>query len=506
MQAMADQSDKSGNGRGSASVKGAAIWAAASQYCLFAVQFVTSVIISRFFLLPEEVGLFSVALAVAMVLSIIQDFGLTRYLGRHPTADEKTVRSCTAVAILFAAALVIIILSLAWPVASFYDDPRLAPILMLIGLSYIFVPGSIVPIALLNRRLDFKKTFAINFSGAAANSAVSLSLAALGFSAESLAWAAIAQTAARALAAQIARPTPISWPPRIHNARDIFGFGSISTVLYFVGGIGVRTPDMIVGRILGMTATGLFSRGSALVIQLHTLVAGAVGAIYYPTFARLRDEGQHLGPYYERVVAAHGAVVWPAMVLLAVLAEPIILLLYGENWVGAAPLLTWMALAECFFVAVPLQMDLPILLGRIRRLLAINIIDTVFAVATLIIGASIGLLEAAASRIVYGAAWFCLYVFWMQRLVGFSWNTVLRTYLMSALAAGLTAAPAIWAVTAWRTPATLGFTGLVAVGIGSGAAWLFAIFLLRHPAREDLTGIALHALNPLLVRFNVRAA
>ena len=44
------------------SVRGAAMWSMAAQYVVFALQFAVSVIIARFFLTPEEVGLFSIAL------------------------------------------------------------------------------------------------------------------------------------------------------------------------------------------------------------------------------------------------------------------------------------------------------------------------------------------------------------------------------------------------------------------------------------------------------------
>jgi len=503
---MTGEAVKPDHGRGNASVKSAALWAASSQYLLFGLQFVTSVIISRFFLKPEEVGLFSVALASAMLLSIIQDFGLTRYIGRHPTADEETVQRCTLIAIVFALLLSLLILGIAWPVAAFYGEPRLAHILALIAASYLFVPLSTVPMALLFRRLDFRKAFTVNISGALANSSVALTLAALGFSAESLAWGMIAQSAVRAVAAQIARPTPIRFHSGLRGFRDILSFGSESVLLYLSTGIGMRTPDMIVGRILGMTAAGLFSRGSALAVELHALVTGAVSAVYYPTFARLKDDGEDLGPYYARLVAAHGAIVWPAMILLAVLAEPVILLLYGKTWAGAAPLLAWLAIAECLFTAVPMHLDMPILLGKVRRLLFVNLADSTIAVATLIVGATIGLQEAAAARIAYGIGWFCLYAFWMQRLVGFDWKVVTRIYLVSALVAAATATPAIWAVYIWKTPDTLGLFGLVVAGLGAGSTWLVSIIALRHPAREDLIGMAKHAAGPVLSRLKLRPA
>jgi O-antigen/teichoic acid export membrane protein len=489
--------DGLGHGRGNASVKGAALWAAASQYCLFALQFVTSVLISRFFLLPEEVGLFSVALAASMLFAILQDFGLTRYLAGHPSADESVVKSALVLAIIFAIALAALILALAWPIAWFYEEQRLVPILALIAASYLAVPFSTVPLAMLSRRLEFRKTFNVNIAAALTSSVVALGCAAAGFSAESLAWAMVASNVVRAIAAQIARPTLLSWPVRVTGLKEMASFGSTSSLLYLSGSIGVRSPDLILGRALGMTATGLYSRGAALASHAHQLVTGAVGSIYYPAFARLRDEGKALGPYYERVAAAHGAIVWPAMALIAVLAEPIVLALYGPAWGGAAPILALIALSEFAFTALPLTMDLPILLGRIKRLLALNIVDTAISVGTLVIAATVGLMEAAASRIVYSLLWFLLYAFWLQRLVGFRWSAMLRMYGASLLLTLATAAPAALAVTVWRTPATLGFDGLVAASFASGLVWLAAMATVGHPARPDLIGLAAHALAPV---------
>ena len=501
-----DQPAGDQSGRGSASVRSAALWAAGSQYTQFVLQFVTSVVISRLFLKPAEIGLFSVALAAAMILSVIQDFGLTRYLGRHPTADEDTVRHCTVIGAGFSVLLAALILALAWPIARFYGEPRLFGILALIAASYLLNPWSIVPVALLSRRLDFRGTFLVNASGAFANSLCALSLAALGFSAESLAYAMIAQAAMRAVTAQALRPTPLTFHFRLSRAREIIGFGSSSALLYLSGGIGMRTPDLIVGRMQGMAGAGLYSRGVALASQLHYLVAGAVGSIYYPTFARLRDDGEDLGPYYERVVAAHGAIVWPAMALLAVLSTPVILLLYGAAWVNAAPLLAYVALAECFFVALPLHMDLPILMGRLRQLLWFNLGDTAISVITLCIGAAISVDAAAMSRLAYGLGWVCLYAAWMHRLIGFSWRAMARIYAASAAVAVATVMPALWAICLWRTPGTLGFTGLVVAGSASGLAWLAGIVLVRHPARADLFGMAGHVLGPLRARLRARPA
>src|SRR5690606_507868 len=117
--------------------------------------------------------------------------------------------------------------------------------------------------------------------------------------AESLALAMIVQAFVRAAAAQWLRPVAIPLRPSLRGSREALRFGGGSTVLAISGALGVRTPDLIVGRMLGMHVVGLYSRGWSLAASLHVLVVGSISSVFYPAFARLRDEGRPLGPQYE---------------------------------------------------------------------------------------------------------------------------------------------------------------------------------------------------------------
>src|SRR4028118_624605 len=158
------------------SVRSAALWSMGAQYLTFAVQFAVSVIVARFFLSPEEVGLFSIALSAAMLVSILQDFGITRYIAGQPDLDEAQIRTCYSVSLIFALAVGLGILALAWPVAAFYGDPRLFPVLVVVASSYLLVPFGIVPSALLQRAMNFRGLFLVNVGSVAAMAAVVLIL------------------------------------------------------------------------------------------------------------------------------------------------------------------------------------------------------------------------------------------------------------------------------------------------------------------------------------------
>ena len=487
------------------SVRGAAVWAMAGQYLSFAIQFATSVVISRLFLTPAEVGLFSIGLAAALLVAILQDFGLSRYVAGLPRLDAEEIDRCSSVALLFSCVVAAIIAASALPLAAFYGQPQLAPVLFIIAANYLFLPLSVVPMALLARAMQFRGHFLINVGSAAVQGVVAVSLAAAGFSSFALAWATLAAGASRGLIAQGLKPA-WPWPLRLGGVRAVIHFGARSSALYLTGALGTRSPDLVVGKLLSLGAVGLYSRAVSLADQFRMLISGAIGSVFYPAFARIRDRGEPLGPAYLRVCAGYTAVLWPSMAGLALASEPIVRTLYGENWLGAAPLLQRIALLELFVVTLPLHIDLPILVGRMSRLMVLNVIDTVLSVGLLAVGCLWGVEGAATSRLVYGACWILLYARFMHEVVGFDVRALLAIYLRSAMAALAALAPLALTYWLWLPPERIGL-GALTLASGAGVAlWLGALMLTGHPAWRDIAGMFEDGVLPLIRRRRIAAA
>lgn len=466
------------------SVRGAAVWAMSGQYLSFAIQFAASVVISRWFLGPGEVGLFSIALAAALVVAVLQDFGLARYISGLPTLDRAEIARCGSVALLFSLAVAGVVAFLSLPLAAAYHDPRLLPLLLVIAASYLFVPFAVVPMALMARAMQFRGHFAVNVSGALAQGSVAVVLASMGWSAMALACGTVAAAAARGLVAQVLRPS-LPRRLRLDGVRKVLGFGARSSVLYLTGALGTRTPDLLVGGALGTVAVGLYSRAVSLSDQFRMLISGAIGSVFFPAFARIRDRGDPLGPAYLRVCAGYSGVVWPGMAGLALAAEPIVRLLYGEAWARTAPLLSLVALAEILLVALPLVSDLPIVAGKLNQLLARNLIDTALSIALLAAGCLWGAEGAAASRVVYACAWFALYFRFMHRIVAFDLAAFWLVHARSALATLAALAPLALTYALWQGPGEIALAPLLTAVVLGGLAWLGALVALRHPLLQE---------------------
>ncbi len=483
-------------------VRGAAVWAMAGQYLGFAVQFASSVVISRWFLGPAELGLYSIAIALALVMAVIQDFGMARHVAALPRLTREDLARCATVSLLMALGIAGLIALAAWPAAAIYHQPGLMPIMLIIAASYLFSPLTVMPLAVMSRTMGFHGHFVVNLGGALAQGAVAVALAALGWGAVSLAWATLAAAAVRGVIAQVLRPT-LPWPLRLDAIAPILGSGSRLSLITVVGTLGSRMPDMVVGRFLALRAVGLFSRGVGLSDQFRMLIAGAVGQVFFPAFARIRDRGEPLGPAYLRVVAGYTAVLWPGMAGLALAATPIVRLLYGPAWAGVAPVLGMVALLEIVLCALPLHLDLPVLMGQTGRLVVRNVIDTLASVTLLAAGCRWGLNGAAASRLVYALVWLLLYARLMDEVVRFDRRALFGIYAKSALASGAALAPLLMVYGLWQAPDAVGAPVLALATVLGAAAWLGCLCACRHPAFDDIVGLARHVI--ALPRFRVSA-
>ncbi|MDE2406038.1 MAG: oligosaccharide flippase family protein [Sphingomonadales bacterium] len=470
------------------SVRGAAVWAMGGQYLSFAIQFVTSVIISRFFLSPREVGLFSIALSAALVASVLQDFGLSRYIAGLPTISETDRQRCSTVALCFSLVVAGLIAAAAVPMARTYGQPDLAPIMLIIAAGYLVLPLAVVPMAMMARTMSFHGHFAVHVSGALGQAVVGLTLSWLGYSSFALAWGTLAWNVVRGLVAQSLRPAP-PWPLRFEGIRPIVGTGSRLTTIYAIGAASSRTPDMVVGKLLGLFPVGLFSRATSLSDQFRMLISGAIGSVFYPAFARIRDRGDALGPAYLRVCAGYSAIIWPGMAGLALAATPVVRTLYGPVWQESGSLLTMISLTEILLIALPMVSDLPILLGRIGTMQVLSAIDAMMSISLLAAGCHWGVEGAAASRLVYGVGSLVLYGRFMHGLIRFDAVALAGIYARSAAASLAAIAPLAAVYALWMSPATITLPVLVAAVAAGVACWFATLLLLRHPAVDDMLGL-----------------
>ncbi|WP_083554759.1 lipopolysaccharide biosynthesis protein [Novosphingobium sp. NDB2Meth1] len=471
------------------SVRTAAAWALVSQYASFALQFATSIVLARWFITPAQLGLFSVAFAAVTLVAFLQDFGVTRYINGERDLTAGKIYTAFTISVAFAWGIALLAILASGAIASFYRDPAMRPVALVIACSYLLVPLAIVPQATCQRRMDYKSNTMIEVGSAFANAVVAIALAIFGYGALALAWGAFAQQAARLLVSQWRAGLLLPWPLRIEGAAPLFRLGGTNSAQAMCNSITARAPELVIGRLIDNIAVGLFARASGLAGQLRMLVAGAVSGVFYPAFRRVRDSGDPLGPPYLRVVGAYTGITWPAMAGIAVLAEPIIHLLYGERWIAAAPLLSWVALSQLCYVAVPLNGDLPVLLDRMRSLVRRNVLETAASVLLLAIAAPFGLIWVAISRFAHGLVFIAIYAPFMRQMLGFRWRELAVIYLRSVVVTVAAVAPVLAGYHFWSPPSDAGALQMLVTSGAGALLWFVILRLIGHSLFDEITGL-----------------
>lgn len=458
-----------------------------SQYSGFALQFVASVIIARYFLGPEEIGVFSVAFSAAALVHGLQDFGLTRFLVGAEKLDRPTMRVAFTVSIAVALSIVVAVMLMARPIADFYDNEALFTITLMIGISFIFTPLAVVPMALVQRDMDFRKTAFVEGGAHLVNALVSITAAWQGYSAMSLRLRRV-RLSAHPRAADTVRASGLRRLPAQprRGERNVHLWRVVGRAVVYCG---VRRACARPHHRQG------HQRSRARPVQPRDRTCAAIplagrrtdrGSVL-PVLARARDRGENIGAHYLRLTAALCAVTWGAMAGLAAASEPLVLGLYGERWAEVAPLLVWIALAQTFFIAVPMQVDVGYLLGGWSRAIQLTLLDAILSLGILVIAAQYGLWWAAFSRMIHGAIWWAIHAVFIQRLVRFGWGELFAIYARTAIAAAAAALPLLLAYRFWVAPSEMGLGLLMILSAAGVALWYGTLVAVRHPSVDDIT-------------------
>src|SRR5262249_7262218 len=105
-----------------------------------------------------------------------------------------------------------------------------------------------------------------------------------------------------------------------------------------------RAPELSISRTLGFTASGLYSRASGLAETFADFLIGAVHRVALPAFAKRRNEGQPVGEAYIHANRLFACLPLSFLSFAALFADPIIHLLFGDQWGGPSlPCAGWLS-------------------------------------------------------------------------------------------------------------------------------------------------------------------
>lgn len=458
------------------------------RYASLAIVVVSSMLVARL-LTPEEIGIFSVTMVLLTFVSTLRDMGAGQYLVQEKELTHARIRAVWAVQLGLGVGLAGFVLIASRPIAMFYNEPRMHDILLVVALNYLVNPFGSLTYAWLMREMRFDNLAMMRFVSALVGASVSAILAWQGFGPISLAWGSLATTTANASLAVYYRPKDFPWFPGISEIRRVLAFGSQLTFSSIVTVAYQSVPELLIGKLQGLTAAGYYSRASGLVQMFHRLFVDAVGAVCLPWFAKhAREQGGMVEPFLKATsyVTAFG---WSFCFFVLALAHPLMIALYGGQWHEAVDATRLLAVAMAFLVPASLCPTAMMSAGAARQLGQATLASALQSVVWAAVGASYGLTGLASAMIMSALFSSLIWVFISSRKLNFTVWTMCRS-LWKSMAVALASAigPFAALMLFGRSPEALAMP--LAVGtIGALLGFLLGIFAVSHPLKEEILSV-----------------
>jgi O-antigen/teichoic acid export membrane protein len=464
------------------SVRRSMMWSFTGNGAMFVSSLVTSMIVARL-LTPAEMGAFAVGVATMAVIQGMLQMGLAGFLIREPDLEPRLIGSAIAVAALQGLAISLLLFALAPAVGAFQRSAQVTQIVLLIAAVPLLSSVEAIATALWSRAMDFKSVARLTTAKALAQAVLSIGLALAGFGAVSL---ALGYLLASLLGLALAIPSLLGNPLNLTHWRRLTRFGSVWMLLGGIRALNTRIPEFLLGRVINLSAAGLYNRASASADMVSRAGIDPLARVMLPVLAREHKETGQLAPGIIRLSSTLTAIFWPILGALALLAEPVILVLYGSQWRPAAPVLSLLSL----WVAVALtgsgSGESLLLLDRLKLSARFEAARTALALIIITLAAPFGLVVVAAARVIETGIGIVPYIIALRRLIGLSIGRWLTAHSWSAALAVFSVGP-LWLFRTYVEQPSSPLLQLIVAAPLFLAFNLAGLFILRHPLAGEVT-------------------
>ena len=361
-----------------------------------------------------EGGLGATALAVAVVNigQVIQAMGVYDVIGRTEGDPDRLAGTVLTLSVTAGVVLAAALALAAEPVATLLGTPEAAPLVRLAALSLPFTAAGGVQMAMMHRRLDFRRRLLPDAGSAVLGAAVTVVLAATGTGPVALVigllCTAVAQPVLGVLAGVAPRPV---WDRRA--AGEALGWIAVVGPAALVAVLLLNADYLAIGHVLGPAAVGVYSLAFRIAWVPYIMVAIVLAAVAFPVYARLVRAGDRaaLPVATGRFTRATLVVTGGLYLVTALLADQVVLL--GERWAPAAPVLVLLCAYGLAISLLQSWYQVIKAAGQPRRYLLLETTHLVALLAGLVLVTRYGMVavaitQAAVAWVLVVATWWVL--------------------------------------------------------------------------------------------------
>ncbi|HEY5881082.1 MAG TPA: lipopolysaccharide biosynthesis protein [Nakamurella sp.] len=444
------------------------------------LQFGSMVVLARL-LDPEDFGLVAMVTAVIGLADLVRDFGLSSAAiqAKNLTGDERTNLFWANLG--FGAGSTALIIVCAPLIQHMYGQPALVPVI--ISLSWVFLLGGANTQfrADLTRSMRYGKIALADVVSQVCGITLAVTFALLGFGV----WALVAQQLTVAVVVLIINIASTRWlpglPKRGVSLRRFFSFGSHLFATQTLTYVTMNIDNVVLGVFSGAYALGLYSRAYQLLMTPLNQINAPMTGVALPVLSRLQDDDERFAHYLTQAQFVATYVTASVFAVAAGLSEPLILVLFGQQWAAVGPIFAVLAVGGIFRAIQQVAYWTYLAKGRTAAQLRMIAVTRPIMILIIIAGVPWGPIGVAAGHSIAYFLFWLVSMWHVGRVTGIDsgrlMGNAIRPVLLVCIPAGLVA----FALTLLPFPPFAELT----VGLVGAAGYAALVALLVPSVRRD---------------------
>lgn len=405
------------------------------------IQLAVQVVLARI-LVPEDFGALAIMLVFVNIGNAIVQSGLNTAIVQAPEIDEGDCSTVFWMSFVISIILYFGTFIFAPAVATFYSMPAIVWPLRVLCLILPLGAFNSVQIAIVQRRLQFRKIFIATMFAVVSSAVFGIGLAAAGTEI----WALVVQQLVYQAVSCVVMAFQVRWRPRFvfvaSRASRLFSFGWKLLASGLLEQVYESLSDLIIGKQFSATSLGLVSQGKKYPAALGSMLDGAIQPVMLSAVSRVQADVYYVKRLVRRALKTSTFFIVPSMTLFAVAAEPIVGIVLGEKWLVCVPFLQM----YCFIYALlPIHTtNLQALngMGRSDLFLKLELIKKAYGICFILFAAFVlkDVYLMVAMYMVTGIISTFVNAYPNKRVIGYSYSEQIRdiapAFVISAIAGG----------------------------------------------------------------------
>lgn len=301
-------------------------------------------------------------------------------------------------------------------VAQFFKEPQLITIIRVLSWIIVIDAFSIVQRVILTREINFKLQTKISLASAIISGTLAIVLAMQGYGV----WSLVFQILAKELINGVLLWVFSQWTPSfvfsISIIKDLLPFSSKMLGTGLITTLTNNIYYLVIGRYFPAAVLGYYTRAEQFNAIVVSNISGNLERVFFPVLVSLQADSLNLKYNFKRVFRTSFFITFMALMVLAAIAKPLILVLIGAKWQQSILYLQLLCLGSVFFPMNAMNLNILKIKGRSDLILKLQIIKVILMIPIILTG------------IFCGIAWMLV-----VRII----TTIISTYINSIYAADL---------------------------------------------------------------------